>query len=422
MSPSSTREKSPSASPKRRSYAEYACLNISPSFFSLNMGTGIASILLYTLPYNAPWLRRIGIVIFILNIVLFILFAILNMIRYVRWRGLFTAVNSHSQAGMSWGCLPMGFVTIINMVALVCVPAFGRKWAHFALVLWWIDVLVSIAANFGMLFMMFTRQTHTTITSAMLLPIVASVVAAASGGVVAQHLMPFDPHLARSTLICAYVIWGTGVPVAMFMITLWIYRLIMEGLPPQSSLPGCFLPLGPCGQGSYGILILGRVARDLGYTYGIAMAPNAPGSTLNIADAIYAGGIVTGLVLWGLGLVWYTLGMAITLDHGLRNLGFFKPKSFTISWTSYTFPIGVWATATTTLAQELDSPAFRVIGTVVSLQVVFQWLYVFLMTCYKAWNGTIYNAVELDKWESRQPPIRWAKKATCRGNPEVCIA
>ena len=92
---------------------EHTCLNLPPSFFSLNMGTGIASILLYNLPYNATWLQRIGIVIFILNIVIFALISVLSIVRYIRWKGIFTALNTHCLAGLYWGCLPMGLVTII---------------------------------------------------------------------------------------------------------------------------------------------------------------------------------------------------------------------------------------------------------------------------------------------------------------------
>ena len=244
----------------------------------------------------------------------------------------------------------------------------------------------------------------------MLLPIVASVVAAASGGIIAQHIMPFNPRLALSTVICSYVIWGTGVPVAMFLITIWIYRTIVQGMPAPLALPSLFLPLGPCGQGSFGIIILGRVVRDLAYDYnvGFALAPTSD-SVLRMADAIYAGGLVTGLILWGLGLVWYTLAMIMTLDHGFRNIVYFSHRSFSIGWTAYTFPIGVWATATTTLAIELQSPAFKVLGTIVSLQVVFQWLYVFLMTCCKAWTGSIFVAPELAKWDGK-PPLRWSRE------------
>lgn len=94
-------------------HLEHACLNLSPSFFSLNMGTGITSILLYNLPYNGYWLQNLGIVIFVINILIFGLLLMGNGIRYLRWKGLFCAVACHPSAAMFWGTLPMGFATII---------------------------------------------------------------------------------------------------------------------------------------------------------------------------------------------------------------------------------------------------------------------------------------------------------------------
>lgn len=40
------------------------------------------------------------------------------------------------------------------MIAFVCVPAWGARWARVALGLWWIDVVLSIFVNFGMIYMM----------------------------------------------------------------------------------------------------------------------------------------------------------------------------------------------------------------------------------------------------------------------------
>lgn len=97
---------------------QHACLNLSPAFFSLNMGTGIASILLHNLPYNAAWLRYIGIVIFVLNIALFALLCVGNIVRYIRWKGIFDATMQHTLAGMFWGCLPMGMATIVVSIRL----------------------------------------------------------------------------------------------------------------------------------------------------------------------------------------------------------------------------------------------------------------------------------------------------------------
>jgi tellurite resistance protein TehA-like permease len=59
------------------------------------MGTGIVSILLHNLPYNARWLYWISIVIFCLNIFLFILFTGISIVRYTVFRGVWSAMLKH---------------------------------------------------------------------------------------------------------------------------------------------------------------------------------------------------------------------------------------------------------------------------------------------------------------------------------------
>lgn len=194
----------------------------------------------------------------------------------------------------------------------------------------------------------------------------------------------------------------------MFVITLWFYRYALHGLPSPAALPSVFLPLGPCGQGSYGILLLGKVVRDLAYEHDLGFSVLTGQSARNIADAIYAGGLITALILWGLGLMWYILASAFFFEHCSRNRSYVGAKSFSIAFTALTFPIGVFATATIELAAELDSPAFKVIAAVISAQVTLNWLYVFLMTCWKALDGTVFVAPEVLDFEGGRPPVRWS--------------
>lgn len=149
------------------------------------------------------------------------------------------------------------------------------------------------------------------------------------------------------------------------------------------------------------------MVRTLAYEYDTHFTIITGASGRSIADAVYASGLITSLILWGLGLVWYTLATAFFIDHVLKHRAYFGVKSFSIGFTALTFPIGVWATATTELAAELDSPAFRVIGTIVSVQVVLNWVYVFAMTCWKAWDGTVWVAPELSMFEGERPSVRW---------------
>lgn len=87
-------------------------------------------------------------------------------------------------------------------------------------------------------------------TAAWLLPIVAPVVAAASGGVVAQVLP--NPNHALITIIVSYIMWGTAVPFAMVVIAIYFQRLALHKLVPRGAIVSTMLPVGPLGQGAFG--------------------------------------------------------------------------------------------------------------------------------------------------------------------------
>lgn len=87
-------------------------------------------------------------------------------------------------------------------------------------------------------------------TAVWLLPIVTTVVAAATGGIVADVID--NPYHALWTVIVSYVLWGIGVPLAMMVLSIYFQRLALHKLPPKEVIVSMFLPMGPLGQGGYG--------------------------------------------------------------------------------------------------------------------------------------------------------------------------
>jgi tellurite resistance protein TehA-like permease len=55
----------------------------------------------------------------------------------------------------------------------------------------------------------------------------------------------------------------------------------------------------------------------------------------------------------------------------------------------FTFPLGVFSVCTTQLSIELESTAFKVLGTIFSLCVVALWIGVVIMTGAQAWSGVL---------------------------------
>jgi len=118
------------------------------------MGTGIVSILLHQLPYNGHWLGIISVIFFALNVVLFLVFLFISYLRYTMYPEIIGAVLRHPMQSSFLGAFPVGLATIINMIVLVCVPAWGHGMVILAWVLWWIDFVIALTICFHMSFLM----------------------------------------------------------------------------------------------------------------------------------------------------------------------------------------------------------------------------------------------------------------------------
>ena len=339
------------------------------------MGTGIVSILLYSLPYNSTWLYWISIVFFALNVLLFVIFLFISILRYTLYPKLWTDMIRHPAQSLFLGTFPAGFATIVNMVVYVCVPAWGKPFVQLAWALWWMDVILAVAVCLYLPFVMYVRLRpllrlyklttradaligirsmyfHETdlasMTATWLLPIVAPIVAAASGSIVAQ-VLPNTKHVLL-TLIVSYVLWGTGVPLAMAVLVIYFQRLAVYKLPAREVIVSVFLPIGPLGQGGFAIMQLGSVSMRIFPKSGSLNA-----QMTESGKVLYVVGWLIAVVMWGFGLVWLFFAFASITRHRFP---------FNMGWWGFTFPLGVFATSTVLLGHEIPSAFFRVLGTV----------------------------------------------------------
>ncbi|CAO2655282.1 Nn.00g103460.m01.CDS01 [Neocucurbitaria sp. VM-36] len=352
------------------------------------MGTGIVSVLLHVLSDMYPKyhgsLKVLSIVFFMLNILVFTVIFVISVLRYTLYPATWTLMLRHPVQSLFLGTLPMGFATIINMFVAVCVPAWGGSTPSVAWVMWWVDVAVSVACCLWLPFQMMTKHQnrHETMTAAWLLPIVACVVAAASGGVVASVLP--DPNHALITIITSYILWGMGVPLALVVMGMYFHRLAIYKLPPQEVIVSVFLPLGPMGQGGYAAMQLGIQA--------LKVFPETNTLHPMAGEILYVLGWITAMVLWGFGLVW----------------GFFAVASisrskfpFNMGWWGFTFPIGVFTMSTISIGLELPSPFFKVLGTVFAICVILLWLLVAAGTMKNVLYGNLVDAPCLREMEKK---------------------
>ncbi|KAK5022790.1 Plasma membrane sulfite pump involved in sulfite metabolism [Exophiala sideris] len=349
-----------------------------PSWFTVTMGTGIVSVLLNQFPYKARWLYWLSVIVFVLNLALFVLFVGLTVLRFVLWPCTRRIANKPTQA-LYLSTIPTTMSVLVNMMVFVCVPAWGEWVVYTAWGLWMADAVMSLVCALWLPFLMIKRTDETPLsayTALQLFPIIATVVASASAAVVA-NVLP-RPEQALATLIMGYVLWGLGLPSALFIMVVYFQRLAIHKLPPREVIVSCFMPIGPLGMGGFAIAKLGNVAMRI-FPLTKTIHPLA-------GDLAYNLGILLCLVMWGFTLLW--LFLAVASIHHCKHF------PFNMGWWGFTFPIGTFALSSNALAQEIPSRFFRVIESITSVCVFVLWIVVVSATLRDLITGgkKLFNA------------------------------
>ena len=345
-----------------------------PNWFAATMGTGVLALALAQLPVHIPGVHAFAEGLWLFNIGLFILFSVLYGARWVLYFDEARRIFGHSTVSMFFGTIPMGLATIINGFLVFGVPRWGEGMVQVAEVLWWIDVAMALGCGVLIPYLMFTRQDHSIdqMTAVWLLPVVAAEVAAASGGLLAPYLS--DTAMQFHVLITSYVLWAFSVPVAFSILTILILRMALHKLPHESMAASSWLALGPIGTGALGLLLLGADAPAIFAANGLARVGE-------IAEGL---GLISGVILWGVGLWWIVMAALITIRY------FSSGIPFNLGWWGFTFPLGVYSLATLRLGSMLHLSFFDVAGCVLVLALALMWLLVGTRTVQGAYRGELF--------------------------------
>jgi len=298
---------------------------------------------------------------------------------------------NHPAQSLFIGTLPMGLATIVNATALIMVPAYGSWAVNLTFALYWLDVLLTLFSIFVVPFKMINSHPLTIdkMTAAWLLPIVPAVVVAASGGIVATTL---EPSRALIVLVISYCFWGLGMGLSFLIMSLYLYRLMIHKLPDAEIIVSAFLPLGPIGQGAFGIQQLALAGKKVFTEMELIQDPNS-------GEIIFIISTMVGLILWGLGIWW--------LAHGITSVLVRLKEgriTFNMGFWGFIFPLGVFATATISLGNAIPSAFFKILATVFIICLMLLWFWIAGKTLYKTITRTIFYAPCLAEMQPKVPP------------------
>ncbi|KAK0203343.1 voltage-dependent anion channel [Desarmillaria ectypa] len=369
--------------------------HFSPAWFTVNMSTGILSILFHDFPYGTgSWgMRFATLTFFFLNFCLYILFTVLSVVRFIMFPEIWGILCRHPVERLFICAFPTGAITLLAIaVSLIHEDySFGDKpFLYVIWAFWWLDVAGSILCFFGTLHGMMIAHKHPTMqtmTSAWLLPVISLIVTSSGGAVLSASLSKYSLNHALITATFSIYLVSIGLSVNLMILTVYLLRLIVRGLPSGTGIYSVFLPLGPTGRSGYTILLLGQFFRAvLPLPYGSSEFLTA----ITTGESISVTCTTVALALWSLESMWLffaILGMYTVLRQ--------TRVPFKLEIWGIIFPNGVYANLTLGLAKTLDSPFFRVWGSVYAVATLVMWSLVASRTLVLVYSKQIFEAPSL---------------------------
>jgi C4-dicarboxylate transporter/malic acid transport protein len=341
-----------------------------PNWFASVMGTGIVATAAVSLPVHVPGLHLLAVGVWALAVVLLIAVITATVLHWRRHPG--TARRHHLDPVMAhfYGAPPMALMTVGAATLLAGRDVIGET-AALAVdaTLWTAGTIGGLITAVAVPYLQFTRH-ETDERSAFggwLMPLVPPMVSASTGAL----LIPYVPAgQARLTLLLAcYAMFGVSLLASFAVIPQIWHRLAVHKIGPARMVPTLWIVLGPLGQSVTAINLLGGVA---------ALALPPP-----YADGLRVMGVVFGVPVWGFALLWACLAAAITVRTARDDL------PFTLTWWSFTFPVGTVVTGTSALALHTGSAMLGGAAALFYAGLLGAWVVVAARTARGVVRGTL---------------------------------
>ena len=176
-----------------------------------------------------------------------------------------------------------------------------------------------------------TQQNHSldTMTAMWLLPVVTLIVASSTGGVLSRPMQVYSQLHALQTLTVSVFMVTIGLSLALMILTIYLMRLILHGLPRGTSILSVFLPLGPTGQSGFAILLIGQNINNLlsFQSQGTSLNSSSTGAVVEVVS------ICVSFLLWSLATMWIVYALFAVYSR-LRQ----SRVAFMVSFWGLVFP------------------------------------------------------------------------------------
>ncbi len=344
--------------------------NVGPNWFASVMGTSIVATAAATLPVRIPGQLGFAQLVWVLAGLLLLAVSGATVAHWVRHPQKARSHAGNPVMAHFYGAPPMALLAFGAATLLVAGDLVGQSTAlGLDVVLWVVGTLYGLATAVAVPYWAFTRHDvpEDGAFGGWLMPVVPPMVSAATGALLIPHAPAGQLRLTLLTL--CYSMFGLSLLSSIVIITLLWGRLARHKVGAAAAVPTLWIVLGPLGQSITATNNLGEQAH---------LALPAPFST-----AFRALALVYGLPVWGFAMMWGAIAIAVTVRTVRQHL------PFSLTWWSFTFPVGTVVTGTSGLAAHSGDVFFTVAAVVLFLGLLAAWITVAIRTAHGVWTGDL---------------------------------
>lgn len=343
---------------------------VGPNWFAAVMGTGIVANAVATLPVHVPGLLGFARFVWVLDALLLAAVVTATLVHWVQHPDTARAHLDDPVMSHFYGAPAMALMTVGAGALLVGKPVVGATPAvAIAAVLWLGGTLLGLWTAVAVPVKAFTTHevSPDSAFGGWLMPVVPPMVSAATGPLLLPYLPVGQWQLAMQ-LTCT-MMFGLTIVASLVVITLVWGRLVHHKVGAAAAVPTLWIVLGPLGQSVTAAHTLGVAAPTV--------LPEPYGS------AFEAMGLVYGLPMWGFAMLWLAIAATVTIRTARSGL------PFSLTWWSFTFPVGTVVTGTSGLATATGATFLSVISLVLYAGLLGAWATVAVRTARGVWTGRL---------------------------------
>ncbi|GKT41052.1 malic acid transport protein [Colletotrichum spaethianum] len=329
------------------------------AWYTLTMSTGGLSLLIFAQPHQFPGLRQIGTVVYVVNIILFVLVCSAMLARFFLYPGDFKKSLTHEREGFFFPTFFLSLATLITSTNRYAIPENDETLVWAVQVAFWGYLVVTLMVAIGQYSYVFAKHNFglQTMMPTWILPIFPIMLT----GTIASVIADTQPEIAAVPIVVAgLTCQGLGLSVAVLMYAHMVGRLMSAGLPNREHRPGLFMNVGPP---AFTALALIGMANGLPNN----LDPDHDGIIID-AGVIRTIALMSAIFLWALAAWWFGIAIIAVISS--------PPVYFHLGWWAMVFPNTGFTLATISIGNQLGNQAVLWFATGMSVCLLGAYFYV----------------------------------------------